>query len=94
LKDIVFPSGFGAEESTLPSSDFDPKSDWVLDFDIVQTNSHFIPENPYSTYYGGLKVEKKKQVDGSNRFWVERRIFTRQIGDECFASLGIGQSEI
>jgi hypothetical protein len=54
-KNMVFPNGFSAVESTLPSRPFDPSADWENAYDVVYTGRQDAKQ-PGKCYYGSLRL--------------------------------------
>ena len=46
LRKTVFPEGFSAAESTLPTEAFDPSLDWENSYDLVYSGPQDFTENP------------------------------------------------
>ena len=56
LRNKIFPEGFAAPESTLPSGPFHPLADWENRYDLVYCGSQDFDKNEY-TYYGSLHLK-------------------------------------
>ena len=55
FRNTIFPEGFSAAESTLPSEAFDPSSDWENAYDLVYVGpQNFTEPNKY--IYGSLRL--------------------------------------
>ena len=55
LRKTVFPKGFSAAESTLPTGAFDPSSDWENSYDLVYSGPQGFTE-PNKVVYGSLRL--------------------------------------
>lgn len=55
LRNTIFPKGFSAAESTLPTGPFDPASDWENSYDLVYSGPQDFTE-PYKYIYGSLRL--------------------------------------
>jgi hypothetical protein len=62
LRNTVFPKGFSAPESTLPTGAFDPSSDWENSYDLVYSGPQDFTE-PNKYIYGSLKLAAKFSGD-------------------------------
>ena len=55
LRKTVFPNGFSAAESTLPTGPFDPSADWAASYDLVYAGPQGFAE-PQKVVYGSLRL--------------------------------------
>ena len=63
LRNTIFPKGFSAAESTLPTGAFDPSSDWENSYDLVYSGpQHFTELNKY--VYGSLRLKTTISTGG------------------------------
>ena len=62
LRKTVFPKGFSAAESTLPTGAFDPASDWENLYDLVYSGPQDFTE-PNKYIYGSLRLGAKFSGD-------------------------------
>ena len=62
LRKTVFPKGFSAAESTLPTGAFDPASDWENSYDLVYSGPQDFTE-PNKYIYGSLRLGAKFSGD-------------------------------
>jgi len=63
LRKTVFPKGFSAAESTLPTGAFDPSSDWENSYDLVYSGPQGFAE-PNKVVYGALRLAAQFAGDG------------------------------
>ncbi len=63
LRNTIFPKGFSAAESTLPTEVFDPLSDWENSYDLVYSGPQDFTE-PNKYIYGSLRLGAKFSGDG------------------------------
>jgi len=55
LRETIFPNGFSAAKSTLPTGGFDPSSDWENSYDLVYSGSQGFTV-PNKVVYGSLRL--------------------------------------
>ena len=79
LTKVVFPEGFSSEESTLPTGDFDPLTDWEQSYDVVYPGYGDTPSNnPAQIYFGSIRMAAKHE--GNRVFLKVREV--RQLGQD------------
>lgn len=62
LRDTIFPKGFSAPESTLPTEDFDPSTNWENAYDLVYSGLQGFTE-PGKYIYGSLRLGAQVSAD-------------------------------
>ena len=68
LREKVFPEGFAAPETTLPSGPFNPAADYEASYDFVYCANKLIFNTDERCYYGSLRLKtefKRAAVDFS-----------------------------
>jgi len=79
LTKVVFPGGFSAAESTLPTGEFDPSSDWEQAYDVVFPGYGSPPDqNEALIYFGSLRLAAR--FDGDQLHMVVHGV--RQLGQD------------
>ena len=79
LRELIFPQGFSAEQSTLPRGSFDPAGEWENAYDFVYTRAGN-PKQPAHVYYGSLRLRMTRN-DGKAHLQAIAKRQTRQHFD-------------